>query len=493
MLKNRYTIAASLLAALLSGGFTGPGDGGPTDRSLNPRKTIALGDRREIFADQFLIREMKGARLVMHPPRDEGAVMHFDQPWESNAPAYITILKDGDTYRAYYRGGHKRADGKKEDNTCYAESKDGITWQKPNLGLIEANGNKNNNVILEEAPLTHNFTPFLDKNPRAKPEERFKAIGGTNKTGLLPFASADGIHWQKMQDKAVITDGLLDSQNVAFWSESEQMYVCYFRSWTGGNDRGYRSVSRSTSPDFIHWSKPVEMSYGNRPYEHIYTQQTSPYFRAPHIYVAIGSRFVPHRQIATLDQLNELKVDPGQHKGLSEPFLMTSRGGNAYDRTFMEAFIRPAMGLNHWSARTNYPSLNIVPVGNGEMSLYVNQDYAQPTGHLRRYAMRLDGFSSINASYEGGAVKTKTFTFTGNSLEINYSTSAVGEIRIGLQDENGKDLPGYSLLDSGELVGNEVARTMTWNGKSDLSAWAGKPVQLHIYLKDADLYSIRFK
>ncbi|WP_353719963.1 hypothetical protein [Dyadobacter sp. 676] len=168
MLKVQLKTTGSLLAVVLFGGFKGPGG----------KQPIALGDRREIFADRYLIGEMKGARFVMHAPRDEGPVMRFDQPWESDAPAYITILKDGDTYRAYYRGGHIRAGGKKEDNTCYAESKDGINWQKPSLGLVEANGSKANNIILEEAPFTHNFSPFIDKNPKARPEEKFKAFGG---------------------------------------------------------------------------------------------------------------------------------------------------------------------------------------------------------------------------------------------------------------------------------------------------------------------------
>ncbi len=456
-------------------------------------EVIALGNKREIFVDKYLIQQLDGASLVLHAPRDEGPVIHFDKPWESLAPAYITILKDDTIYRAYYRGGHKRSDGKNGDNTCYAESKDGIRWEKPVLKIVDVNGSKDNNVILDEVPFTHNFSPFIDKNPNAKPGQKYKAFGGTDRTGLIPYVSADGIHWKKLVDYSVIKEGLLDSQNVSFWSELEQTYVCYFRSWTGGRDRGYRSVSRSTSKDFINWSKATEMSYGNTTYEHIYTQQTSPYFRAPHIYIAIGSRFVPHRQIATLDQLQELKVDPGQHKGLSEPFLMTSRGGHVYDRTFMEAFIRPAVGLNHWSARTNYPSLNVVPTGSSEMSLYLNQDYAQPTGHLRRYSMRLDGFASLSAPYKGGAMKTKAFTFKGKELEINYATSAVGEIRIAIQDEKGKDIPGFSMVDCQELIGNETARVVSWKGGQDLTKLASKPVRLHIYLKDADLYSIRFK
>jgi hypothetical protein len=107
--------------------------------------------------------------------------------------------------------------------------------------------------------------------------------------------------------------------------------------------------------------------------------------------------------------------------------------------------------------------------------------------------MRLDGFSALNASYKGGAMITKPFKFSGKELEINFATSAVGEIRIAVQDENGKDIPGFSMLDCEELIGNETAHTVSWNGNPDLSRLMSKPVRLHIYLKDADLYSIRFK
>ena len=50
-----------------------------------------------------------------------------------------------------------------------------------------------------------------------------------------------------------------DSQNVAFWSQSEQCYVCYFRTWKKVGKTNYRWISRSTSEDFVTWSVPVEM------------------------------------------------------------------------------------------------------------------------------------------------------------------------------------------------------------------------------------------
>ena len=452
---------------------------------------IQLGDSREIFVDYYLVDKFERTQIVKHVPHDEGPVFYFDKPWEGIFCTYSTIIKDGELYRAYYRGSPK-ADKPytNEEFTCYAESKDGIHWKKPNLKLFDVGGSFENNVVLaNEAPVHHNFSPFIDSNPDVLPGQKYKALGGNSKIGLLSYVSGDGIHWKKLSSEAVIKEGKFDSQNISFWSESEKCYLCYFRT----TNNGFRSVSRATSTDFEHWSEPVAMTFGNTPLEHLYTQQTSPYFRAPHIYVAIGGRLMPGRQVLTEEQAKNLNVNPGYFKDCSDAYLMTTRGGDVYDRTFMEAFIRPGIGLDNWVSRSNYPALNVVQTSPEEMSLYVNQDYAQPTAHLHRYSMRLDGFTSISAPYSGGEVVTKPFTFSGHELEINYSTSAVGEIRFEIQDENGKPIPGYTLEDSQTIIGNEISRIVPWKGNSDLQNLASKTVRLRISMKDADLFSIKFK
>ena len=448
-------------------------------------EVIQLGSNREIFVDHYLIDELKGTNIVMHHPHDEGIVMYFDKPWEGISCSCCTIIKEEDVYRLYYRASGNASNS---TSTCYAESKDGINWVKPVLGLFEVNGSINNNVILDTVA-TGNFSPFLDTNPNAKPNQKYKALGGGGESGLIPYVSSDGIHWNQLQDEGVIKKGNFDSQNVVFWSESERLYVCYFRI----SYLKVRSVSRTTSSDFINWSEPVRMTFGDTPNEHIYIQQTSPYFRAPHIYIAIGARFMPNRQALTVEQALKLKVNPDNIKDVSDAIIMTTRGGNVYDRLFMESFIRPGIGLNNWVTRTNYPALNVVQTGPEEMSVYLNQDYVQPTAHLHRYSLRLDGFTSISAPYTGGEVITKPFIFSGKELEINYSTSAAGEIRIEIQDENGKPIPGYTMEESQTIFGNEIARVVSWNGNENVKELASKPVRLRIYMKDADLYSLRFK
>jgi hypothetical protein len=465
-----------------------------TQSAVINNTVIDIGDSREIFTDRYLIDQMKGVSLDLKTPVDNGPVLFFDEPWEGIFCGYCTIINDGDRYRAYYRGlPVDGKDGSDSETTCMAESDDGISWKKPVLNLFEISGSKKNNVVLAgNAPYSHNFSPFIDRRPGTDPGQRYKAVAGTDKTGLTAFTSPDGISW-KILKEGIIRNGAFDSQNVAFWSEAENCYVCYFRTWSDGEYSGYRTVSRATSPDFINWTEPEKMTFGDSPMEHLYTQQTSPYFRAPQIYAAIGGRFMPGRQVLTEEQAKDLNVNPGYFKDCSDGYFMTTRGGNKYDRTFMEAFIRPGIGMDNWVSRSNYPALNVVQTGPAEMSLYLNQDYAQPSAHLHRYTLRLDGFSSLSAPFTGGEVLTKLFTFRGSQLEINYSTSAAGELKFEFQDEQGTPIPGLSLDDSQSIIGNEISRIVTWRGKNDIHSLAGKPVRLRIFMKDADLYSVKFR
>jgi hypothetical protein len=135
----------------------------------------------------------------------------------------------------------------------------------------------------------------------------------------------------------------------------------------------------------------------------------------------------------------------------------------------------------------------VVQTDAAEMSVYVNQDYAQPTSHLRRYSLRIDGFASIAAPYQGGEAITKFLTFSGSELEINYSTSVSGEIQFEIQDDKGTPLPGFTLEDSPSINGNEIAGVVRWKSGKSLNELTGRKVRLRMVMKDADLYSIKFK
>lgn len=457
-----------------------------------------IGNTRQLFVDSSLVGELQNAALVLGQPREAGQVLRFDQPWEGPFSAYATVLHDGSRFQLYYRGKELVGrDGSSDEVTCYAESSDGIRWSKPELGLYEVSGTRKNNVILAAmVPFSHNFTPFLDTRPGIAASQRYKAVAGLNASGLVGFVSADGVHWRKIREPAIIpspSPGSFDSQNVAFWAEHEQKYVCYIRTWKKVDGVSYRWVSRTTSQNFLDWTPAVEMDYGTAPPEHLYTNQTSPYFRSPGYYIAVCARFEPNRQVLTEDQAKALGVDLRyNYKESSDAVLMTSRGGNRYDRTFLEAFLRPGLGLENWIPRSNYPALNIVPTSPSEMSFYVTRNYGQPTAYLARYSLRLDALASLRAPYAGGSLTTVPIRFSGARLEINYSTSAAGGIRVELQDENKLPIAGYSAADCKEIIGDETRRVVEWKGSPDVSALARRPIRMKILLKDADLYSFRF-
>ena len=463
------------------------------------KEVLDIGGQRELFVDNYLIDKMENSEFRLHHPQPGGVAIKFDKPWEGIYSAYTTVIKDGDMYRLYYRGNSGvDEDGSDAEVTCLAESSDGINWTKPELGIYEVMGTKKNNVVLAGmAPFSHNLSPFIDKRPGTPASERYKATAGLSNTGLFGFVSPDGIHWKKLRDEAIIKQSgwVFDSQNVSFWSEAEGCYVVYYRIVPGG----IRSIARNTSADFVNWNEPITMTYGGNPptiREQLYTNQTSPYFRAPHIYVALAARFMKGRKALTPEQVKEIGIKEASwlDDDCSECVLMTTRAGTTqYDRTFMEGFVRPGLDFRNWVSRDNYPAYGIVQTGPAEMSMYVRRNYGQPSNYLERLTMRLDGFISVNAPYTGGEMVTKPFTFAGNELEINYAVGASGSIWVEIQDVSGKAIEGYRLDDCEEIIGDEIERTVTWKNGSSVSKVAGKSVRLRFVMKDADLYSLRFK
>ena len=99
----------------------------------------------------------------------------------------------------------------------------------------------------------------------------------------------------------------------------------------------------------------------------------------------------------------------------------------------------------------------------------------------------------MNAGYQEGQMVTKLLDFTGNKLELNYSTSAAGRIRVEILDEYGTSIDGYGLDDCDGLIGDEISGYVSWKGSTDLSKILGKPVSLRFVMNDADIYSLRFE
>jgi hypothetical protein len=390
--------------------------------------------------------------------------------------------------------------------TCYAESPTGIAWTKPSLGICAYAGSTKTNIIWNRFG-AHTFMPFKDSNPDALPTQRYKALASGPPTRpikrVMGLASEDGVHWAPMWDEPIIIQESVDfGADLAFWDAEQEQYVAYLRGWrthvgSGPVNRDelrrpdgslppraiFRQVLRCTSRDFRHWTQPEFIDFCDTPLEHFYTNAVTPYYRAPHIYLAFPKRFVPER-----------KTRPDHPApGLSDTVLLSSRDGMHFDRTFMEAFIRPGLDPDNWTDRNMMTAWGIVPTERDEISLYYVENYRHATCRLRRATLRTDGFASVHAGYRTGEWRTKPLTFEGESLAINCSTSAVGGIKIELQDAVGRPLPGYGLQDCPEIYGDEIEHVVSWEKGQDVSQLARQPVRLRFSMKDADLYSLRFR
>lgn len=455
-----------------------------------------IGQRRELFLDTKLVSSVEGLAHELKDPVRAGNCLPFDKPWEGVFAGYPTVIKDKKIYHLYYRGLPVARHTEEVEVTCHATSIDGINWHKPEYSIYNHMGFSKNNIILARHPACHNFSPFVDLRPGVEPNERFKAFGGNDENGLFLMVSADGVNWTQKGEGPVFRDDFkngwaFDSQNVGFWSEAEEAYILYYRRFISG----LRKVYRVQSPDLKSWTSPKD-TLANLPGEHLYTNQTQPYFRAPHMYVAFPKRFFPGKVAIDKQVAESLVKDPNYRKDTADSIFLSSRSQLEFDRTFQTGFVRPGTGLRDWISRSNALGLGVVPSLDDPYQMYIYRlsHYGQESAHLTRYVLRTDGFASISANSTPGILTTTPVVFEGNSLELNFETSAGGNIFVEIVEPGGNPIPGFSKEDCVELLGDHLSRKVHWDGstKSSLSKLNGKPIQLKFYMQDADLYSYKF-
>ncbi|MED5453711.1 MAG: hypothetical protein VX961_04190 [Verrucomicrobiota bacterium] len=477
-------------------------------------EVLDIGDRRELFVDNYILEKLEGnATQKLHHPVPREIVFTSDKPWEGNGLNYVTVLKDGDNYKMYYRGGDYDRGVKSlhEQVYCLAISKDGIKWTRPKLGLVEFEGSKDNNIILTEKDpvlgyICHNFSPFLDANPKASAEARYKAVGGGP---LFPLVSADGIQWKKATEKPIITKGAFDSQNLAFWDSVRSEYRAYHREFRNGRD-----IMTETSDSFTSsWTKPVFLEYTPDRGGELYTNQIMPYERAPHIFIGFPTRYEDRGLTPSTRHLPQWKyrqkrsaLSLREGTAVTEGLFMSSRDGLNF-HVFQEAFIRPGLRTkDSWFYGDNYQNNGLVETKSSlsedappELSMYLTEATLQngKPAKLRRYSIRMDGFASISAPMKGGKIITKLLKFSGNKLSINYSSSARGGIRVGILNQEGKSISGYNLKDCPWIYGDSLDRIVEWNRSGEVtnkvSSITDQDIKLVFELKDADLFSFKFE
>ncbi|MCK5811999.1 MAG: hypothetical protein KAG94_03825 [Clostridiales bacterium] len=441
-----------------------------------------------MFVDNSLIEYQKGTSLKLHEPKREERVLSFDLPYECSTSGYVTILPVGKQYYLYYRGISVRNNSKTDyEVTCLAISNDGIHFDKPSFNMVEFNGNKDNNIILKDSEICHNFTPFIDNNPNCKEHQKFKAVGGhkrigINKAKLYGLYSSDGIHFTKIKEEPILTDGMFDSQNVVFYDCNIDKYRCYSRYFSNNHldnpkeYEGIRAIQSCESNDFIHWSTNVKNSYDFDNHDEFYTNATT-ICPETNTYLSFPKRYVKNRE---RDFFN------AGDTGVSDGVFMSSHDGILWHRPFMEAYVRPGLDRENWVNRNNMMALGIINNNDKEFSMYISEHYRTSTAGIRRLSIRKHGFASIHANYQKGEMMTKPFLLSKGNLYINYATSAIGYVIIHLLDEN-KNKIASSL----EMYGDEISDLVKFD--NDYKDYYNKPVRLLFELLDSDLYALTFK
>jgi hypothetical protein len=450
--------------------------------SLVAIEPLQLGTRLELFVDDYLIQQASGdVARQLNLPEPQEVVLTTDAPWEGNTSAYYTIFRDREIYRMFYRGSHfdesTRQPGHREV-TCYAESRDGIQWTKPELGLFEFAGSTRNNIVWDGIG-THCFAVFKDSNPNCSEEARYKAIARgqpLGQPGLYIFHSPDAIHWQLTHPEPVITEGAFDSQNIAFWDDHSGIYREYHRAFV----KGVRSIMTCTSDDYLNWSAPKLLEYPDSPAEHLYTNAIGGYPRAPHILLGFPTRFLPNE---------------GQRV---EPTFMASRDGFVF-RRFLEPIIPETAPQDRQGNRSNYMAWGLVELPNRphHLSVYATEAYyTGPDSRLRRFEYRQDGFVSMRGGAAGGQLLTRPIELTPLSerLVVNFRTlDSGGQLRVGLETQTGVPLDNFALEDCDPLRGDNCHAQVSWNGTADISALQGQTIRLRFELSQTDLFSLQFQ
>lgn len=476
--------------------------------------THPIGTENQLLFDDTLVEDKLGFTLTLNPPaKAEIAALLPEKPWESRGihVASVVEIEDG-TYRMYYGASEE---GGAQSFFCLATSSDGVVWERPNLGLIEYNGSKDNNLILVGES---GGTVFLD--PNAPAAARFKLIGNDNTLcgvtsvncggarfryfkddletweypAVIGAYSPDGIHWTKYPEP--IMPWYTDTLNVAFWDEQISRYVAYVRlnehlridktgKQVGSFD--YRTIARAEAEDFAHFPQPtkvVEPDFTLAEDEDLgggglYNSAAIKYGGAANSYFIFSSAY--HHTSDTLDIR-----------------LATSRDGIHFDR-WLEPFVRLGTA-GQFDSKGIYMAVGMIPA-NDAIYLYYNGTNArhdidvdvvrsgERQSGIGRLHLRRDGFISQDASIDESWLTTVPFVLAGNQLKVNMDASARGWLKVEILDESGHALWGFEKSAADRLMFNDLAQTASWNGNPDVSSLQGRSVRLRFIGQSVKLYS----
>ncbi|MDR2981569.1 MAG: hypothetical protein LBV12_04900 [Puniceicoccales bacterium] len=459
-----------------------------------------------------------------------GPMLPQDKPWEQGYLMYLNniMLEDG-KYRMWYTvvpDDFRYREGMSYNHDvgwvlCYAESKDGVNWVKPELGIMQFEGQDTNWVYGRE--INRNFFSsgciFKDENPNCPPAEKYKLIyrgeeqhedidawrnrqierfngdcdpkalrGKPGKMGTCAVTSgavsSDGIHWTPIKDPVMMYCS--DQMNVCFWDDSIKKYVGYFRMLRAGR----RSVGRSETEDFRKWPTPypcLEVPLTTHPSDDIMHCPTLKYPGTEDLYVMLATMF--RRNSDCRDMQLAVSADGLYWNWLpGKPAATREQGGK-------------------WVFDEVEVGYNFVPLQDGRIGVPIvtykypykyprsltEGDRTPPLGEAG-YAVFKPGRLCCVSAPDRGEFSTRCFTMTGKEISLNYSTFGhAGYIEAELQDKKGKTIAEYSFADFKRINGDECDVRLAWNNSSDLSVLAEQSIRLCLRMHMSKVYAFEIK
>jgi len=526
--------ADSVPAEQLPAGSGTEGTAAVSPAGVLQQPPMPIQSRKQLFADPRLVAASRGVRLTMNPPNQTGEENVVRDTWWERKPGsriggYSTIMREDGKFRLWYQFGHLYEPWCNHSgagqSVLYVESDDGVHFTKPELGLHEFYGSKDNNVVIPG--YVQGGHVWLD--PNAPPECRYRSQG--NGQGYIPFyGSADGIRWPETHrvrlPSSITGSSKVDGRTNIHWDVELGRYVMFTRivfmaehqtPKGSGLYRLHRAVRRLESDDLIHWDNetlvlthddtdlaahavdlpdqpPVDYNFATvfrYPDEHglwfmLVTCYWHWYDRTPEgVTHNSGYNLGPNANDIRLLVSTDGKTF--EWLGDRAPFIRLGPEGRFDSRMLHEMAYPIPMGNELWLYYAGRNSEH-----GPAPSDILDPTASEPKDAISRAVMRLDGFVSADAEYTGGELTTQSLVFAGDRLLLNVDTSGGGQVKVEILDEAGKPIPGHSLADARPLNGNSVAMPVRWSGGNDVGGLAGRPVRLRFVMNDCKLYAFQF-
>lgn len=448
-----------------------------------------------LFVDDHVVAQKENVSRTYHAFEKyaKNPVMVPDKPWEgATIYLYGTVLpgEDGTGYRMWY---HAWADG--AYRMLYATSEDGLTWEKPELGLVDYNGSKQNNILFQHTRENHN--PQVIHTPWERdPNRRYKLIyyeyGRTpprfTVSGYYGMVSPDGIHWTEIEERPLLRDPG-DVGNFV-WDPLKERYLGWPKKFAEVRGFRRRCVGYSETNVFENWPEST-LAFVPDEFDDRWVTAGSTKDAHTDFYGLCGFAY----QSMYLGFLWMFPITDGKNDGPIFVELATSHDGLQWQRE--EEPRPPILALGPQGAwddgmlfTPNHPLVegDVIKLYYGGFDATHGVDANAAIGLA---TLRKDGFASLDAGEKEGVVTTKPLTNVASPLLVNYKAKSAqepGTLRVELVDEAGNVIPGYSRDDCAPLTGDNAAETVRWNDAPGLPE-TDKPIRIRFILQNVSLYS----